>query len=65
MGEDVVGNIYHLFVNHAAAAAVSWAYAKSKSNSGLLDQRKFVFISEAALLIWVALKLSQDLAAFS
>lgn len=63
----MVGNIYHLFVNHAAAAAaaVSWAYAKSKSNSGLLDQRKFVFTSEAALLIWVALKLSQDLAAFS
>lgn len=63
LGEDVVGNIYHLFVSWAAAA-VSWAYAKSKSNSGLLDPRRFVFISEAALLILVVLMLSQELAAF-
>lgn len=65
LGEDVVGNVYHLFVNQAAAAAVSWTYAKSKSDSGLLDQRRFIFISEASLLILVALKLSQELAAFS
>lgn len=60
----MVGNIYHLFVNQAAAA-VSLAYTKSKSDSGLLDQRRFVFISEVALLILVTLKLSQELAAFS
>lgn len=60
LGEDVIGNVYHLFVNQAAAAAaaVSWTYAKSKSDSGLLDQKRFVFISEASLLILVALKLS-------
>lgn len=61
--EDRVGNIYHLFMNRAAAA-VSWAYAMSKSNSGLLNQR-FVFISEVALLILIALKMNQELAAFS
>lgn len=66
LGENVVGNVYHLFMNQAAAAAaVSWTYAKSKSDSGLLDQRRFVFISEASLLILVSIKLSQELAAFS
>lgn len=61
--EDMVGNNHHLFVNWAAAAVI-WVYAKLKSNSGLRAWR-FVFISKAALLILVALKLSQELAAFS
>lgn len=63
LGEDRVANIYHLFLNQAAAA-VSWAYAMSKSNSGLLNQR-FVFISEVTLLILIALEMNQELGAFS
>lgn len=58
-----MANIYHLFLNQAAAA-VSWAYAMSKSNSGLLNQR-FVFISEVTLLILIALEMNQELGAFS
>lgn len=59
----MVGNTYHLFVNQAAAA-VSGVYTKSKSDAGLLDQRRFVCVSREALRILVALKLSRKLATF-
>lgn len=50
----MVKNTYHLSVN-GGADTVFWTCAKSKCD--LLDQRKFVFIYEAVLLVWVTLRL--------